>query len=143
MESEESEEGYGEEESKQTSTSAAAQSAQARRNASAHSFVRHGNAKLTKEEYAVYTGHRISGGRSSRNRRIDVQYKSNPGLDVLMRLLSLSAIQQYPKLSLLVYDALSDVIEVFDNRYVSFFNQCLVQKIIEKSNHNSSTATQS
>ena len=58
-----------------------------------------------------------------------------------MRLLTLTAIQQYPKLSLLVYDALSDVIEVFDNKYVSFFNQCLVQKLIEKITNNTSTAT--
>lgn len=60
-----------------------------------------------------------------------------------MRLLPLSTIQHYPKLSLLVYDALSDVIEVFDNKYVSFFNQCIVHKIIEKSANTSSTATQS
>ena len=74
---------------------------------------------------------------------MNVQDRIFPGLDVLMRLLPLSAIQEYPKLSLIVYDALSDVIEVFDNKYVSFFNQCLVWKIIEKKANTSSTATQS
>ena len=139
MESDESDDEC-EEESKQPTSLA---SSSTRRNASASSFVRNSNTKLTKEEYAVYFGHRLSNGRQSRNKRIDVQYRNHPGLDVLMRLLSLSAIQQYPKLSLLVYDALSDVIEVFDNKYVSFFNQCLLHKIIEKITNNSSTATQS
>lgn len=60
-----------------------------------------------------------------------------------MRLLQLSAIQHYPKLSVLVYDALIDIIEVFDNKFVSFFNQCIVHKIIEKGTGTSSTATQS
>lgn len=58
-----------------------------------------------------------------------------------MRLVPLEAIQQYPKLSVLVYDALIDVIEVFDNKFVSFFNQCIVHRIIEKGTGTSSTAT--
>lgn len=53
----------------------------------------------------------------------------------------MQAIQQYPKLSVLVYNALIDFIEVFDNKYVSFFNQCLVHKIIEKNVGTSTTAT--
>ena len=44
---------------------------------------------------------------------------------------------------MLVYDALIDVIEVFDNSFVSFFNQCVVHRIIEKGAGTSSTATQS
>lgn len=84
MQSEDSEEEL-KEESKQPSSSRRGMSA-------ASSFVRHGNAKLTKEEYAVYHGHRLSTGKSSRRQTIDAQDRIYPGLDVLMRLIPLSAI---------------------------------------------------
>ena len=57
----------------------------------------------------------------------------------------LRAIQQYPKLSVLVYDALIDVVEVFDNQFLSFIEHCATHKLIESLNPpgTSSTATQS
>ena len=42
-----------------------------------------------------------------------------------------------------MYEALHEYIEVFDNEYVSFFKQCILNKLIEKQVGTSSTATQS
>ena len=55
-----------------------------------------------------------------------------PNLQVLKNLLTIDSIRDYPKLSLLAYEALHPYMEVFDNEYVSFFKQCLKHNLIEK-----------
>ena len=68
---------------------------------------------LTKDEYNIATGKSL--GRRNNNQQPDRNNPYYPNLQVLTTLLPLTAIQQYPKLSLLVYEALYPYIEVFDN----------------------------
>lgn len=49
-------------------------------------------------------------------------------------MLSLNVIQQYPKLSILVYNTLIEFMPIFDNGLVSIFQQCLREGLIEDSN---------
>ena len=85
---------------------------------------------LTRDEFNVATGKSI--GRRGKSVNTDRNNPYYPNLQVLATLLPLTAIQQYPKLSLLVYEALHPYFEVFDNQYVSFFKQCIINKLIEK-----------
>lgn len=55
---------------------------------------------------------------------------------MLKNLLTVNLIRDYPKLSLIAYEALHEYIEVFDNEYVSFFKQCQRNRLIEKVHKN-------
>lgn len=55
---------------------------------------------------------------------------------MLKNLLTVNLIRDYPKLSLIAYEALHEYIEVFDNEFVSFFKQCQRNKLIEKVHKN-------
>ena len=46
--------------------------------------------------------------------------------------MTIDLISEFPKLSLLAYEALHDYMEVFDNDYVSFLKQCQRHRLIEK-----------
>jgi len=61
--------------------------------------------------------------------------------------LTAPAIQKYPKLSLLVYEALQPYMLIFDNKYVAFTAQCVAKDItrdlgqpLEKSPHSTPKA---
>lgn len=54
-----------------------------------------------------------------------------PSLQNLESLLTIDLIRDYPKLSLLAYEALHEYIDVFDNTFVSFLKQCERHKLIE------------
>jgi hypothetical protein len=58
----------------------------------------------------------------------------------LKNLLTVDLIRDYPKLSLIAYEALHEYIEVFENDFVSFFKQCLRHRLIEKVHKNKSGA---
>ena len=59
-----------------------------------------------------------------------------PNLQVLKNLLTVDLIRNYPKLSLIAYEALHEYIEIFDNEFVSFFKQCQRHKLIERVHKN-------
>ena len=52
---------------------------------------KHGNAKLTREEYLVFHGHRTS-SKNSLRRIFDSNDRFYPGLDVLIKLVPLSTV---------------------------------------------------
>lgn len=86
---------------------------------------------------------------SLQNANISTNHEDHmyPNLTNLLEIVPLSAMQNYPKLALLVQEALEPFIEVFDNQFVSFFKLCEAQKLIEKKRIwkpalGSSTATQ-
>ena len=54
-----------------------------------------------------------------------------PNLSVLKPLLTMFTIQNYPKLSLMIYEALKPYIEIFDNQYISFIDLCTKHKLID------------
>lgn len=47
-----------------------------------------------------------------------------PNIAVLKHLINISAIQKYPRLALLVFDALLPYMEIFDNHLISFTEIC-------------------
>lgn len=53
-----------------------------------------------------------------------------PNFAVLEDIITVSAIQQYPKLALLIFDSIFPYIDVFDNRYVSFQLLCMLNNLI-------------
>jgi len=55
-----------------------------------------------------------------------------PNLQNLKNLLTIDLMTEFPKLSLLAYEALHDYMEVFDNDYVSFLKQCQLHRLIAK-----------
>ena len=70
--------------------------------------------------------------------RIPTNYNSfhqkttkNPDLSVLKPLLTMGTIQQYPKLSLMIYEALKPNVQIFDNEYMSFVDICTKNKLID------------
>jgi hypothetical protein len=100
----------------------------------------------TKDEYRAITGQTVSSSskKSSRQSLLRAQKeKFYPNLSVLIRLLPLSAIQAYPKLSFLIFDGISEFTDIFDNQFISFFKMMLQNKIVTLQLNASSTATQS
>jgi len=59
---------------------------------SASLIYKHGNAKLTRDEYLVFHGHRTGSSKNSRRRIFDQQDRFYPGLDVLIKLVPLSTV---------------------------------------------------
>lgn len=53
-----------------------------------------------------------------------------PNLSVLKHLLTIESIRNYPKLALLVYSALQEYIEIFNNKFVSFVELLQKNKLI-------------
>lgn len=52
------------------------------------------------------------------------QMSKFPNIAVLKHLINISAIQKYPRLALLVFDALLPFMEIFDNHLISFTDIC-------------------
>lgn len=55
-----------------------------------------------------------------------------PNISVLKHLITIQTIQWYPRLALLVFDALLPYIEVFDNHFISFIELCQDSHLIVK-----------
>ena len=53
-----------------------------------------------------------------------------PNISVLKHLINIQTIQKYPRLALLVFDALLPYIEIFDNGFISFSDLCQEQSLI-------------
>ena len=54
-----------------------------------------------------------------------------PNLSNLLPLLTMSTINQYPKLCLLLYESLKPFICIFDNEYLSFIDFCTKHKLLD------------
>jgi hypothetical protein len=63
---------------------------------------------------------------ATQSRLISDQCQSSkfPNISVLKHLINVSSIQKYPRLALLVFDALLPFMEIFDNQLISFTEIC-------------------
>ena len=54
-----------------------------------------------------------------------------PNLSILKKLLTMDTIKQYPKLSLIVYEAIKPYVPIFDNQFISFIDICQKFRLID------------
>lgn len=79
---------------------------------------------------AVKFGAKKTNTRSS----VHNSHKYYPNMSVLSNMLTIQTVNQYPKLAILIFEVLQPYIEVFNNKYISFWKLCQQQKIIDQSN---------
>ena len=54
-----------------------------------------------------------------------------PNLSILTKLLTMDTLREYPKLSLIVYEAIKPYVPIFDNTFISFIDICERFKLID------------
>lgn len=80
----------------------------------------------------IVPSHNNSRSKSALPFQSDNLFQKYPNISVLKHLISIQAIQQYPRLALLVFDALLPFIEIFDNAFISFTDLCQEHNLIIK-----------